>query len=176
MAELNSRDRLQPSLLDRLIDLAPDAGKESLDARVLSRQQLRAAVLRDLSWLFNSIRAEPDTNSVRTEELALWHSVEDARHSVLNYGMPAYSGVTLSSMDTHAIERSVEGAIRDFEPRIDPSTLRVEVKVESSDESHNTLKIVIRGQMWSQPVPLELLLAADLDVETGHTRVRELRA
>jgi type VI secretion system protein ImpF len=29
--------------------------------------------------------------------------------------------------------------------------------------------------MWSQPVPLELLLAADLDIETGHTRVRELR-
>ena len=60
--------------------------------------------------------------------------------------------------------------------RSDPKTLRVEVKVESSDEHHNTLKIVIRGQMWSQPVPLELLLAADLDVETGHTRVRELRA
>ena len=40
----------------------------------------------------------------------------------------------------------------------------------------NTLQLVIRGQMWSQPVPLELLLAADVDVESGTTHVRELRA
>jgi type VI secretion system protein ImpF len=52
MAELNSRDRLQPSLLDRLIDESPQQGKDAVDARVLTRQQLRAAVLRDLSWLF----------------------------------------------------------------------------------------------------------------------------
>ena len=51
----------------------------------------------------------------------------------------------------------------------------VDVKLERQDSRQNTLQIVIRGQLWSQPVPLELLLAADLDVETGHTRVRELK-
>ena len=175
MAELNSRDRLQPSLLDRLLDDAPQQGKEGIDARVLTRQQLRAAVLRDLSWLFNAIRPEPEPNSVRSKELALWVGLDYARRSVLNYGMPAYSGVTLSSMDSHAIERSVANSIRMFEPRIDPDSLTVEVKLGGDDSQHNTLQLVIRGQMWSQPVPLELLLAADLDVETGHTRVRELR-
>ena len=43
MVDLSSRDRLQPSLIDRLIDNDPQQRKESLDARVLSRQQLRAA-------------------------------------------------------------------------------------------------------------------------------------
>jgi type VI secretion system protein ImpF len=176
MAELNSRDRLQPSLLDRLLDDAPQQAREPGEARVLTRQQLRAAVLRDLSWLFNAIRPEPEALSVRSDELALWLALDHARRSVLNFGMPAYSGVTLSSMDNHAIERSVSEAIRMFEPRIDPASLSVEVKVGADDSQHNTLQIVIRGQMWSQPVPLELLLAADLDVETGHTRVRELRA
>jgi type VI secretion system protein ImpF len=175
MAELSSRDRLQPSLLDRLLDNAPQQDKEGSEARQLTRQQLRAAVLRDLSWLFNAIRAEPDATSTRTDELALWRKNELARHSVVNYGMPAYSGVTLSSMDRFAIESSVEQVIRDFEPRIDPKTLSVTINVNESDEAHNTLQIVIRGQMWSQPVPLELLLAADLDIETGHTRVRELK-
>jgi type VI secretion system protein ImpF len=175
MAEMNSRDRLQPSLLDRLLDHAPQQRQESIEARLLTRQQLRAAVLRDLSWLFNATRSEPDADSLRTEEAALWRQAELARHSVVNYGMPAYSGVTLSSLDHHAIERSVEQVIRDFEPRIDPETLRVEIRMSGSDQAHNTLQIVIRGQMWSQPVPLELLLAADLDIETGHTRVRELK-
>lgn len=174
MAELNSRDRLQPSLLDRLIDLAPEQSREALDARVLTRQQLRAAVLRDLSWLFNATRAEPEVNSTRRDELELWAEVGEARRSVLNYGMPAFSGLTLASMDTHTIERSVAEAIKVFEPRIDPISLSVQVKIDYVSH-HNTMQLVIRGQMWSQPVPLELLLAADVDVETGNTRVRELR-
>ena len=175
MVDLSSRDRLQPSLIDRLIDNDPQQRKKSVDARVLSRQQLRAAVLRDLSWLFNDSRIEPEPNSVRKDELALWKGLEFARRSVLNFGMPAFSGVTLSSMDTSEIERAVTEAIRNFEPRIDPQTLEVSVRTDVSD-LQNTLQLVIRGQMWSQPVPLELLLAADVDVESGTTRVRELRA
>ena len=175
MAELNSRDRLQPSLLDRLIDHEPQQQREAVDARVLTRQQLRAAVLRDLSWLFNATRTEPESNSDRKSELALWKNADYARRSVLNYGMPAFSGVTLSSMNTRSIERDVAEAITHFEPRIDPKTLVVEVKL-NHDNHHNMMQLVIRGQMWSQPVPLELLLAADVDVETGSTQVRELRA
>jgi type VI secretion system protein ImpF len=175
MAELNSRDRLQPSLLDRLLDNEPEHRKEGLDARVLTRQQLRAAVLRDLSWLFNATRPEPEAQSVRKEELALWKSVEHARRSVLNYGMPAFSGVTLASMDKAVIEQNVAEVIRNFEPRIDPDTLTVEVKFDAFNH-HNSMQLVMRGQMWSQPVPLELLLAADIDMETGSALVRELRA
>jgi type VI secretion system protein ImpF len=108
--------------------------------------------------------------------MALWFGADLARHSVLNYGLPAYSGVTLSSMNTRSIERSVYQAICNFEPRINPRTLTVEVKLTGADGKQNTLQLVIRGQMWSQPVPLELLLSADLDIETGHTSVREIRA
>lgn len=175
MAELSSRDRLQPSLLDRLLDDDPQQRQESVADRVLTRQQLRAAVLRDLAWLLNATRAEPEPASERMQDLAMWSRAEQARRSVLNFGMPAYSGVTLSSMDRAQVERSVVHAIRTFEPRIDPASLRVEVQASGEQSENNTLKLVIRGKLWSQPVPLELLLAADLDVETGHTRVRELR-
>jgi len=175
MVSLNSRDRLQPSLLDRLIDADPKSKAESADVRALTRQQLRAAVLRDLSWLFNATRDEPDPASDQAEGIALWAANEEARRSVLNFGMPAFAGLTLSSLNNGAIESSIEEAIRQFEPRIDPKTLRVEVRTGSESEStHNVMQIIIRGQMWSQPVPLELMLSADMDIETGHTQVREL--
>ena len=176
MATFNSRDRLQPSLLDRLLDDAPHNASESNEARVLTRQQLREAVLRDLSWLFNSTRPEPEPASLRADEIAMWAEAPEARHSVLNYGVPAFAGSTLSSLDTRAMERAIAQAVRSFEPRIDSQSLEVEVAAGSRANHHNTLKIIIRGRMWSQPVPLELMLAADMDVETGHTRVRELRA
>ena len=48
------QDRLQPALLDRLRDDEPLSQKEPVESRVLSRARMREAVLRDLSWLFNT--------------------------------------------------------------------------------------------------------------------------
>ena len=49
MGELLPQERLQPSLLDRLTDDAPEAREESRDKRVLWLSQLRQSVLRDVA-------------------------------------------------------------------------------------------------------------------------------
>lgn len=175
MAELTTQDRLQPSLLDRLTDNDARNSKESLDARVLSRQQLRAAVLRDLSWLFNTTRSEPEPHSQNLAGLAKWRGMAHARQSVINFGLPTFAGETLSSLNTDRIEKGVRDAIVAFEPRIDPTTLEVELTSDTVGHN-NCMRLIIRGKMWNQPVPLELLLAADVDVETGNASVRDMRA
>jgi type VI secretion system protein ImpF len=175
MAELQSRDRLQPSLLDRLTDHLPLVSDETVEARVLSRQQLRAAVLRDLSWLFNATRPQPEAASKRTEEMELWARHPDACRSVLNFGMPAFAGSTKSSLNKAVMEAAVKQAITTFEPRIDASTLVVTIQIEHRNH-HNTLQLTINGKLWAQPVPLELLLAADVDLETGAASMRDVRA
>ena len=43
MAEASARDTLQPALLDRLLDHAPQQQVESREERVITRQRLRAA-------------------------------------------------------------------------------------------------------------------------------------
>jgi type VI secretion system protein ImpF len=173
MAEPSSRDRLQPSLLDRLTDHHPEESRETVEDRVLSRQQLRAAVLRDLSWLFNTTRAEPEAASQRSAEIELWRPYENARRSVLNFGMPAFAGITKSRLDKLAMEAVIRQAIATFEPRIDAKSLTVTIRVDPQHH-HNMLQLTIRGQMWAQPMPLELLLAADLELETGDTQMRDL--
>ncbi|MGV8301633.1 type VI secretion system baseplate subunit TssE, partial [Pseudomonas aeruginosa] len=49
MAELTLQERLQPSLLDRLTDDEPGNLKEAAERRVLTLNQLKASVLRDLA-------------------------------------------------------------------------------------------------------------------------------
>ena len=171
MAEFHSRDRLQPSLLDRLTDHHPLERQEPVEDRVLTRQQLRAAVLRDLSWLFNAIRAEPEPASTRTQELELWGRHKHARQSVLNFGMPAFAGSTKSSLNRPAMESAVRQAITTFEPRIDARTLSVKIEIDPT-RHHNVLQLSLRCEMWAQPVPLEVVLAADVDLETGNARLR----
>ncbi|MEO8310247.1 MAG: type VI secretion system baseplate subunit TssE [Caldimonas sp.] len=174
MAEPAAGDRLQPSLLDRLTDLHPEERRESVEARVLSRQQLRAAVLRDLSWLMNTTRPEPEAASARKDEIELWRPYADARRSVLNFGMPEFAGVTKAALDKPVMEAAIKRTIAAFEPRLDAKTLSVTIHIDY-DLPLNNLQLTIRGQMWAQPMPLELLLAADFDLESGDTSLRDLR-
>lgn len=160
------QDRLQPALLDRLRDDEPGQTKEAINHRVLSRTELRDAVLRDLRWLFNT--ACHDTDGSLADH-------PQARRSVLNYGMPVMSGHTISSIDPVSLETKVRQAIVDFEPRIKPDSLRVEVEMsEVPIEQHNQISFRISGLLSIKPVEMELLLHTDVDLETGRVDVREL--
>lgn len=166
MAELTPLERLQPALLDRLTDDTPGKSVEPREARVITRQQLRAAVLRDLAWLFNATR--PTAASMD------WERHAQAERSVLNYGLPALSGETSATLDVTALEAHIRRAIVDFEPRIDPSTLQVAaVASEAMLDHRNQIQIEIRGNLWAQPVPIELLLRTEVDLETGQVDVHD---
>lgn len=178
MAGLGAQDRLQPSLLDRLTDNDPGSQVEALEARVLSRRQLRDAVLRDLSWLFNAVCEEPDPRRVNDdpERAALWQSVPHARDSVLNFGILPLTGQSFSVHSFPIIEAQVRQSIIRFEPRLDPATVEVRIVNDMSTGLRPTsLRLTIKGQMWNQPVPLELVLSADVDVDTGQAAVRDMR-
>jgi len=161
------QDRLQPALLDRLTDDEPDKKVEAREARVLSRRRLREAVLRDLAWLFNATNQAGD-------EMA---NAPFARRSVVNFGLPAFSGKVASSLDVVELTSAIRDAIVTFEPRILPATLEIRALVEGgSIDHHNVIGIEIRGQLWGQPVPMEFLVRTDFDLETGKARLTDLIA
>ena len=160
VTEIATRDRLQPSLLDRLTDDDTSNLKESADKRVLSLTQLKASVLRDLAWLLN-------TTSLLDADATL-HT--PAGTSVVNFGLPALAGNSASNVDVSALETLIHQAIATFEPRILRHTLRVRARA-TAEMNHNALSFEIEGDLWAQPVPLRLMLQTDLDLETGHVRV-----
>jgi type VI secretion system protein ImpF len=164
--QLTPQERLQPALLDRLTDDEPEKKEELREHRVLSKARLRQAVLRDLAWLFNATRLE------RGDDLS---HVPYVRRSVVNYGLPAHAGQTASSLEIQDVEQDIKQAIIDFEPRILLETLEVKAIAEISDlDRHNVLGIQIHGQLWAQPVPLEMLIRTEFDLETGKVQVADL--
>jgi type VI secretion system protein ImpF len=167
MAEqLTPQERLQPALLDRLTDDEPDKKQELRENRVLSKNRLRQAVLRDLAWLFNATRLERATNMAH---------VPYARRSVINFGLPAHAGQTASTLEIQDVEQDLKQAILDFEPRILADSLEVKALADVNQlDRHNVLGIQIRGQLWAQPVPLELLIRTEIDLETGKVQLADL--
>ena len=168
MADPSSTERLQPSLLDRLTDDAPTVLTEPREARVLTKGQLRTAVLRDLAALMNAICLGAG------DALSAYPEVE---RSVLNYGMPAFAGETASTLDVHDLEEGIRSAILRFEPRVLPNSLLVEAMATDNGLGwHNVVSVRISAQVWAQPVPLELLLRTEVDLETGQVALAELAA
>ena len=159
-------ERLQPALLDRLTDEEPDQTQEPVTRRVMSKARLRQAVLRDLAWLFNAVRYE---SAERLDGLPY------VRASVINFGLPALSGRAATSLDRAKLEDDIRQSIVDFEPRILRDTLEVRVVTRATDPAHhNVIGVEIRGELWAQPVPLELLVRTEIDLETGKVEIADL--
>jgi type VI secretion system protein ImpF len=165
MAELTPQERLQPSLLDRLTDDEPQQSQEGRNRRVMSLQKLRESVLRDVAWLLNT------TNLVRRD---LTEQYPHVAQSVINYGLPDLAGLTGSTVNTAELEALVRQAIWDFEPRILRHSLKVRAHAAEDQMNHNALVFEIEGELWAQPVPLELFLKTEIDLETGNIAVSEM--
>ena len=164
MAELTTKERLQPSLLDRLTDDEPEKTQEPREKRVLSSQRLRESVRRDLNWLFNT------TNLASLQSLELYPEVE---RSTLNFGLPDLAGRTASSIDRELMERLLRRAIWEYEPRLLRSSLRVKLVLDPEELNHFAMNFSIQAELWAQPLPLRLFLRTDLDLETGEALVSE---
>ncbi len=166
MPEATSRERLQPSLLDRLTDHAPEQRRESFDQQSLTMLQLRQAVLRDLAWLLNT------TNLATSDDL---DATPMAARSTVNFGIPGFTGLVRSSGKVTSLEATIAAAIRAFEPRIKPDTLRVRARRPREDAAVPALVFEIEGELWAQPVPQQLFLETSIELETRLAVVTETR-
>lgn len=166
MAELTTKERLQPSLLDRLTDHNPETRVESRETRVMNEAQLRESVRRDLSWLLNTTRmsaAQPlDDGS-------------EVSRSVINYGICDLAGQTLSGVDRTTLERVLRESIWFYEPRLLRESVKLEVVTDETSMGHNSLVFDIQAELWAQPAPVALYLRTEIDLENGSVKVEELR-
>jgi type VI secretion system protein ImpF len=163
MAEL--KERLQPSLLDRLTDDEPDKRSESRDKRMLSGYQLRSSVQRDLGWLFNT------TELGAVLDLDGYPEVDQ---STLNFGLPDLAGKSKSGIDIEQTARALRRAIWAYEPRLLRRSVRVSLLGDPDQIEHNNLSFRIDAELWAQPVPLRLILRTELDLESGEAVVKEV--
>lgn len=164
MAELTTQERLQPSLLDRLTDDEPGQKAESRDKRVISASRLRECVTRDIAWLLNCV-------NLGSEESL--DEFPDVARSTINFGIPDLTGAAVAGVNVADLQRALRDAMLAFEPRLTPSTLQVIVDVDDARMDRRSLAFRIESEMWAQPLPLNLYLKTEVDLETGNVNVAE---
>jgi type VI secretion system protein ImpF len=121
---------MELSLLDRLTDHEPESSNEAQLSSWEESRMFKAALCRDLSVLLNTRRAAEDFSPVFAE----------ATNSLLTFGVVDFTAFNLKNLpEQERVRRSMERAIRDFEPRL----ARVTVTVEPPDP----LKPILRFQV-----------------------------
>lgn len=135
---------------------------ESRDERLISSRRLRQMVLRDLAWLLNT---------GQLSSVVALDGFPGVRRSVLNFGVPDLTGASVTDADIGRLTEGIRVAIDCFEPRIRHVT--VTPLEGDGDGPQNTLAFIIEGELWGQPLPEQLYLHTELDLDDATVTVRE---
>lgn len=174
-------------MIDSDLDLTPDhkqrlhrlvfqnRNRAELESRgiVVSARVLREAVRRDIEALFNTERFEalPLLSDVEDEQVAdnrlNLQDFPEVRRSVVNYGVPSFSGRSSRDFDRDALAREIKTVLGNFEPRLKESATKVTVTL--NDKSMG-LKIEIDGVLIMTPTPERLRLRTTINLDNGLAR------
>lgn len=152
---------LIPSLLDRLLDDDPDALQELPRSRSQLLRDLKISLRRDLEYLLNTrvcLRVIPD-------------DCEEVKTSVLNFGIPDFSGVAMGSKKQRELLRArVEDVIQRFETRF--KQVRVELVWDSEKSNSRTIQFRIDGVLHAEPAPEPVAFDSFVMPAEGQFQVR----
>ena len=150
MADAGHNRGILPSVLDRLLDDQSEPLQAQLSYNVHGLDQVKQAVTRDLEALLNTRRE-------RFEDLP--PEFTEARQSLVNYGLPDFSALSLQSLeDRNRIRRVLEQTIALFEPRL----TRVRVTLEALRAHEQTLRFRIDAMLRVEPAPEPVTFDATL--------------
>ncbi|MHA6643542.1 type VI secretion system baseplate subunit TssE [Mesorhizobium sp. A623] len=149
--------------------------RSELEARgvVVSPNVLREAVRRDIEALFNTERFEatPLLSDLEFEQfgdrLPALEDFPEVRRSVVNYGVPSFSGRSSRDFDREALAREIRAVLTTFEPRLKEGATKVNVTL--GDKSMG-LKIEIDAVLIMTPTPERMRLRTTINLDNGLAR------
>lgn len=140
---------------------------------VVSARILREAVRRDIEALFNTERFESMPLLADGEEEAMTdHPLDlsdfpEVRRSVINFGVPSFSGRSTRDFDKEMLAREIKAVLSTFEPRLKDSATKV--TVITSDKVQG-LQIELDAVLIMTPTPERMKLRTTINLDNGLAR------
>jgi type VI secretion system protein ImpF len=159
MASESDRRFLIPSLMDRLAGNVENANGADLTQSVTQlRRSVRADVEKLLNTRWRCSHWPPDLTQL-----------DD---SLVNYGIPDFSGAAFGSPDhREALRVAIERAIEQYEPRF----AQVHVVLLDTDRVDRTLRFRIEGDLRAYPNPEPVVFDSQVDTVSNQIRVQRSR-
>ncbi len=155
----DSGARVKLSVLDRLLDDAPEMERDRPLSATDALTVLRRAVRRDLEALLNARRRFASIPKVFSE----------LQNSSLNFGLPDYTAGAMNEPESREILRKeIERCIKLYEPRL----VQVAVSlVQRNDELDTTLRLRIEALLHADPAPEPISFDTIVNAATAEIEV-----
>lgn len=162
MTKVRKNQPILPSLLDRLIDEDPDSLVVGIKKQAAVLSDIKESVRRDLECLLNT----------RLSRYLLPEEMSELEVSIVNYGVPDFSLIQLSSDDGREnFKDGIQKIIKNFEPRF----RKVHVTLNDMGEKYDrTLYLKISALLMVEPNPIPLLFDSRVKLMDKTMRLREV--
>lgn len=159
MAEIRPDQPLMPSVLDRLIDDAPDEQREAPQSRSQVLRELRNSVRRDLENLLNT----------RRRHGTLPADARELDRSLVTYGVPDLKAFNVTSEEgRRQLVEVLQRVVRQFEPRFKSVRVQLLDNVEPLDR---TLRFRVDALLHAEPAPEPVIFDSMLEPVSAGFRV-----
>lgn len=129
------------------------------------------ALPRDIEALFNAVALATTPGSAVS--VGEWERCPHLRGSTLNFGLPAWKGVSLTPTRRREMAQALTHALRQFEPRLRPDSLSVHMRLQGSLPSAGpTVSVQIEAMVVRSLGGHPLSMVLELDADTGRARLR----
>ena len=150
-----------PSILDRLLDDAPDLSVDVPRTRQAQMRDALASLRRDLEWLLN-------TRSCATTPPA---ALTQLRRSLLSFGVSDFIGANMSTAEQrHSFAGLLETAVRACEPRLQNVSVGV---LDPRESSERVLRLRIEATVLLEDSSVPVLFTSSVNPTTLRFSVAE---
>lgn len=163
MEKASSKNKIRPSILDRLLDEDPASNVDSERDRERQIKNLRNSVRRDLENLLNTRLRIVEPGDEYPEVCA----------SLLNYGLPDLATINIGDLNQRKrfIEQ-LETMVAEFEPRFKSVTINYQ---ENADRLDRSLRFRIDAVLFADPYPETVIFDSILEPISRSVNIEEAR-
>jgi|SRR5580692_7629153 type VI secretion system protein ImpF len=174
-------DRLAPPLMHAFraahrerdaalpVDIREQGERVLAPRRVTTRAPITEAELRrlvgsDISALLNTI------NLASAEDLT---DAPEVRKSILNFGFPDLTGISIAENRVFGVAKLLETALRDFEPRLAPGSIKIR-RDETVSAEELRVRFLVSAELRVEPVDVPMEFVAELELDSGKIKIDRL--
>jgi type VI secretion system protein ImpF len=174
-------DRLAPPLMHAFraahrerdaalpVDIREQGERVLAPRRVTTRAPITEAELRrlvgsDISALLNTI------NLASAEDLT---DAPEVRKSILNFWVPDLTGISIAENRVFGVAKLLETALRDFEPRLAPGSIKIR-RDETVSAEELRVRFLVSAELRVEPVDVPMEFVAELELDSGKIKIDRL--
>ena len=112
-------------------------------------------------------------NTVNLDSVEDLSKAPEVRKSILNFGFSDLARISIDENEVFGVAKRLETALRDFEPRLAPDSIKSR-RDETASPEELRVRFLISAELKLQPVNVPMQFVAEVELDSGKIKIDRL--